>query len=67
MYLHPIKKRITPVRDGNIPTYCQMFLTVSAIKKRITPVRDEHGEQIMIKLLAMIVTVIIVIIDINRM
>lgn len=37
------------------------------IKKRITPVRDEHGEQIMVKLLAMIVTVIIVIIDINRM
>ena len=38
-----------------------------SIKKRITPVRDEHGEQIMVKLLALIVTVIIVVIDINRM
>ena len=35
-----IKKRITPVRDGNLHSVGCLSQTVGLIKKRITPVRD---------------------------
>ncbi len=44
MYFEPlhkqIKKRITPVRDGNFLTELGTAYIGTAIKKRITPVRD---------------------------